>query len=263
MTIRPSIRNRLSGTNVPPAERVVSALFGAAAIGFGLRQRGFIGWSLVGLGAVLAVRGVTGRCPVYRANVLRRGITVHRSVIVQATPQQIYELLRSPTNLPKFMEHVESVEVEHDGAALWTVKEGPAKLQWRAVIVEDTPAKRLVWRSLPGGAIDTEGSFELHEATGGRGTIVAVKLRYMPPGGAPVAGVVGNLLRRITGVQLGQELARLQQLIEVGELTTNAPRPEDVTEREKLGSAVEAARSLHNYGAPSHDPRAATLRGGV
>ncbi|MGE0546313.1 MAG: SRPBCC family protein [Kofleriaceae bacterium] len=263
MTIRPSIRNRLSGTNVPQVERVVSTLFGAAAIGFGLRQRGFIGWSLVGLGAVLTVRGITGRCPVYRARVLRRGIAVHRSVIVQASPQKVYELLRTPTNLPKFMEHVEAVEIEHDGATLWTVKEGPAKLQWRAEIIEDTPAKRLVWRSLPGGAIDTEGSFELYEATGGRGTVVAVKLRYMPPGGAPVAGIVGNLLRRITGVQLGQELARLQQLIEVGELTTSAHRPEDVAETEKLASAVEAVRSLHSNGAPKRPTAPTTLGGDV
>jgi uncharacterized membrane protein len=256
MTEDLTIRHRLTGTNVPPIERIVSTAFGGFAIAFGVRRGGLFGWSIAGLGAMLAVRGLSGRCPVYRAQVLRRGISVHRSVIVQAPPRRVYDLWRDPTNLPKFMEHVDSVEVAPDGTTLWTVHEGPAKLHWRAEIIEDTPGRRLVWRSLPGGDVETDGSLDLYEATGRRGTVVAVKLRYVPPGGAPVAGMVGNLLRRITAVQLGKELARLQQLIEVGELTTGAARPETVAETEKIASAQHVKAGLRGNGAPSPSPGA-------
>lgn len=235
----PRIRTRLVGVNVPPAERILSGFFGGLAIGIGLRERSLGGFALIGLGTFAMVRAVAGRCPLYRTRAARKGVQVRRAITIQATPQQVYDLWRNPTNLPKFMHHVKAVSLEDSGISHWSISLGHKELEWRAKVVEDTPPRRLRWKSLPGGDIEHEGSLVLREAPGDRGTIVEVKMRYFPPGGLFVASALYGFLRNFTEVQIGQELARLQQLLETGEITTGARRVADLDEdRDKAIAAA-------------------------
>jgi uncharacterized membrane protein len=126
------------------------------------------------------------------------------------------------------MAHVKSVELEPGGISHWTVDEGGRELTWRAEIIEEEPGRRLRWRSLPGGDLDHEGILDLHEAPGDRGTVVEVRLRYRPPGGVVVSGMLSGLLRELPGLQLAEELARLRMLVETGELATGMRRPAEV-----------------------------------
>jgi uncharacterized membrane protein len=235
------IRSRIVGVNVPRLERVASVVVGGALAALGLRRRSLGGIAVAGVGAALIARGVTGRCPTYRVRALRKGIQVRRAVTIQATPQQVYEVWRDLENLPRFMQHVDSVTLEEGGISRWRVTEGPKQLEWRAEIVEDTPGRRLRWRALPGGDIRHEGSIDLRQAPGDRGTIVEVKLHYFPPGGLLVASMLPGFFRKLTNVQIGQELARLQQLIETGELTTGARRVEDLDDHDKAITAAQVA----------------------
>jgi uncharacterized membrane protein len=114
------------------------------------------------------------------------------------------------------------------------VKEGPKRLEWRAEILEDTPARRIRWKSLPGGDIEHEGVIEISEAAADHGTTVEVKLQYFPPGGLFVASALAGFLRKLTSVQIGEELARLQQLVETGEITTGARRLDELGEEAKV-----------------------------
>ncbi len=232
-----TIRSRLVGPNVPGYERIASVAAGGALAVIGVRRKGLAGVLLAALGGALVFRGVTGRCAAYRMRAVRKGIEVRRSVTVQASPHEVYELWRDLRNLPRFMSHVRSVELESDGTSRWVIEEGGRKLEWRAEITEETPGRRLRWHSLPGGDLDHQGILDLYEAPGGRGTIVEVRMLYRPPGGLFVAGALSGFLREVPGLQLAAELARLRQLIETGELATGARNREDLRPDEKVTTA--------------------------
>jgi uncharacterized membrane protein len=223
-----SIRSRLVGVNVPPVERIASVAIGGALAAIGIRRRSIGGAVLAAIGSALVVRGVTGRSGLYRMRAVRKGIEIRRSVTVQASPREVYALWRDLRNLPRFMSHVKSVDVQPDGISTWTIEEGGRTFGWRAEIVEESPGRRLRWRSLPGGDLDHEGTLDLHEAPGDRGTVVDVRMRYRPPGGLFVSGMLNGLLRDAPGLQLAEELARLRMLVETGELATGARRPTEV-----------------------------------
>ena len=229
-----SIRSRIVGVNIPPGERIATALAGAGLVGLGLTRRSLPGLLLAGLGAAAVVRAAAGRCPMYRARAIKKGIHVRRVITIQATPREIYDLWRDLTNLPKFMDHVDAVEMEEGGISKWTVHEGGKQLTYRAQITEDTPGRRIRWETLPGGDVDHVGTLDLREAPGDRGTEVEVKMHWFPPGGILVASTFYALLRRLVRTQIGIELARLQQLVETGEIATGARRREDI-EREDQG----------------------------
>lgn len=227
------MRNRIVGVNVPPTERLVSGVLGAALIALGVRRASIGGALVAGIGALAAGRALTGRCPVSRARAIRKGLQVRRAVTIQATPRQIYDLCSDPTNLPKFMRHVKSVTREGEGLTRWVVEEAGHQLSWRSRIVEDTPGHRLRWRSLPGGDLELEGSLELFELGHGRGTQVEIKLHYFPPGGLVVASTLDGFLKKLARMQLGEELSRLRQLIETGEIATGSRRIDEVDREQR------------------------------
>jgi uncharacterized membrane protein len=234
-------------------ERIATGLVGAAAIVHGARRRGLVGVLAAGAGTALVVRAITGRCPMYRARAVRRGIHVRRVVTVQAKPEKIYSMWRDLANLPQFMSHVKSVTVESANISRWVVEVGGKELAWRAEIVEDTPNRRLRWKSLPGGDISHEGEIDIRE-DGTRGTVLEVKMHYFPPGGLIVASALYELLRKLASVDIGTELVRLRQLLETGEIATGKRRVDDLPEDEKVmtvstpPATASAQTSAHSVG---------------
>ena len=243
------IRNRITGANIPPFERIATGAVGLGLALYGVTHRGLRRRVALMLGAAALGRAITGSCPIYRSRVIRGGIHVQRSTTILATPHEVYELWRDLPNLPRFMSHVSSIEVEDARISRWTVQEGPMKLEWRAELVEEEPGHRLRWRSLPGGDLWNEGVVELRPAPGDRGTVVEVKLSYRPPGGIVVASLLHGFLRELTYAQLGAELARLRQLIETGEIATGERRLE-LDDRSKTLAASDLAREHVPAGRP-------------
>jgi uncharacterized membrane protein len=68
------------------------------------------------------------------------------------------------------------------------------------------------------------GTVRFREAAGGRGTEVAVDLEYQPP-----AGALGSAIARVLGeepqCQIEEDLRRLKQLMEAGEVATTVGQP--------------------------------------
>lgn len=249
-----TVRSRLVGVNVPPVERMVSGIAGGAAIVIGLQRRSLAGAIAAGVGAAAVVRAITGRCPAYRSRALRKGIQVRKAVTVQASPDQVYELWRDLANLPRFMKHVVEVRVDGDRRSHWVISEAGKRLEWDAEIIEDVPGRRIRWRSVPGGDVRHDGTIDIREAPGDHGTIVELKLHWTPPGGLFVAAALYGFLRKISQVQIAEDLARLQQLLETGELATGARRiTPGVNETSELGElpppAVTAETSAWQGGA--------------
>ena len=160
-----------------------------------------------------------------------RGIQVQKSVIVNRSPEECYAFWRDVSNLPRFMSHLESVEVRSDRQSHWVAR-APAgtRVEWDAEIVDDRPGERISWRSLPGSQVEHSGTVRFMRAPGNRGTIVRVQMQYAPPGGK-VAALAAKLFGEEASQQIPQELRRFKAVIETGEVPTTAGQPAGRTTR--------------------------------
>ena len=147
-----------------------------------------------------------------------KGIRVNSAITVGRPVSEVYGFWRNFGNLPRFMSHLESVEVVDDRRSHWTAL-GPAgiRVEWEAETVEDRPNELISWRSLAGGQVDTAGSVRFRPAPGNRGTEIVVEMRYDPPG-----GVLGASIAKLFG-ESGQEvvnrdLQAFKNVLEVGEV---------------------------------------------
>ena len=158
---------------------------------------------------------------------------VGRTVSINRPRDELYREWRDFTRFPAFMENVEAVEDLGDGRSKWTIK-APlgAAVELVTRITEDKPGEAIAWTSEPESEIATDGRVEFFEAAAERGTAVRLTMRYSPPGGFP-GRVVAKALQREPNVQARRDLRRFKQLMETGEIATNAGpsgRGEPVTE---------------------------------
>jgi uncharacterized membrane protein len=147
-----------------------------------------------------------------------KGIRVKSAITVGRPVSEVYGFWRNLENLPRFMSHLESVELVDDTRSHWSVL-GPAgvRLEWDAETVEDRPNELISWRSLLGGQVKTAGYVRFRPAPGNRGTEIVVEMRYDPPG-----GVLGASIAKLFG-ESGQEvvsrdLQAFKNVMEVGEV---------------------------------------------
>jgi uncharacterized membrane protein len=172
--------------------------------------------------ATAAVMGVTALDVMTAAQLSRsthRGdIPVKESIIINRSPEEVYQFWREVENLPRFMYHLESVKVIDRNRSHWIAK-GPlgARVEWDAEVTEERPNELIAWRSLPDSDIDNSGLVRFESAPGGRGTVVTAVIRYSPPGGA-LGATVAKLLGREPGQQVRDDLRRFKQIMEVGEV---------------------------------------------
>jgi uncharacterized membrane protein len=158
---------------------------------------------------------------------------ITHSLTINASPQTVYAFWRNLDNLPLFMRHLESVTATSDKVSHW-VACAPAgsTVEWDAEIVEEVDSERLAWRTLPDSEVVHEGTVRFERAAADRGTIVRVTLLYEPP-----AGLIGRQVAKLFGEEPGQQiredLLRMKQLIETGEIATTAGQPHG--ERSLLG----------------------------
>jgi uncharacterized membrane protein len=219
------------GVNVGRTERLVSGLAGTALLAFGLGRRRLRG-VLVPVGLWLIGRAGTGRCPVNRAvgrdtargKGTRRaggvgpgeGIRVEHSVTIDRPAGDLYRFWRNFENLPRFMDHLESVTVLDARRSHWVAK-GPmgTRVEWDAEIHSEVEGELISWRSLPGAEVDHAGSVHF-TPQGESATEVRVILRYDPPAGRVGAAVAG-LFGEEPSQQVADDLRRLKQVMESGE----------------------------------------------
>ena len=88
-----------------------------------------------------------------------RGIHAKASCIVNRDPDDVYRFWRELKNLPRFMQHLVSVEETPDGRSHWVAK-GPAgtNVEWDAMIVAEENGRVITWRSLENSDVDNAGA---------------------------------------------------------------------------------------------------------
>ncbi len=204
--------------------RVVGDAMDLALLGDGFSQRRAKPGRL--LAATAAVAGVTAIDALSAARQSRTsmlsqvGAPIHvlRSITINRPPEEVYEFWRDLTNLPTFMSHLESVEMQ-GGRSTWRAK-GPAGLHisWDAKTVLDRPGECIAWRSVESStSVPNRGVVRFKVAPGDRGTELQVELKYEPPGGV-VGAAFAKLFGEEPGQQIDGDLRRLKQVLETGEV---------------------------------------------
>jgi uncharacterized membrane protein len=228
------------GVNVGGVERWASALGGGALALYGLTRGNWGGVVLALIGGTLVYRGATGHCDLYQAIGINtaetstnpiisvpadRGVKVEKSVTINRSPAELYTFWRNFENLPRFMNHLESVKVTSPERSHWVAK-APAgtSVEWDAEIYNEKENELIAWRSLEGSDVDNAGSVRFEPATGGRGTVVRVSLKYDPPGGI-IGAAVARLFGESPAQQIDEDLRRFKQLMETGETATTEGQP--------------------------------------
>ena len=178
------------------------------------------------------------------------GVHVVETITIKRPRTEVYGFWHNFENLPRFMAHLESVQVLDERRSHWKAK-APAgtTVEWDAETVEDRPNELIAWRSLEGSSVPNSGTVQFKDAPGDRGTEVRVELRYQPPGGK-----IGALFAKLFGEEPEQQvkgdLRRFKQVMETGEVVHSdasihqgmhpAQPPEDMGKVTLLGNRESA-----------------------
>jgi uncharacterized membrane protein len=233
--------------NVGKIERWLSMVAGGALAAYGLKRRAVPGGAAALAGAALLYRGATGHCDVYQALGINsaggngtgtiagtgsdtrdqlggsRGIHVEQAVTVNKPISEVYRFWRDFENLPRFMQHLESVAEREEGISHWVAR-GPAgmRVEWDARIINEVDDKVIGWQSLEGSMISTAGSVNFRETP--RGTDVRVHLQYNPPAGK-LGAAVAWMFGEDPNTQVREDLRRFKRLLETSEIPTTEGQP--------------------------------------
>ena len=179
-------------------------------------------------GAAAAVLGVTALDVICAARLRRTPAMASGTGVVRATksitvnqrPEELYRFWRNFENLPRVMRHIASVRTIDDRRSHWVAHApGGYKVEWDSEITDDRPDRYIAWRSLPGADVPNSGAVSFDPAPGGRGTEIRVQLEYRPPGGM-LGSAFAKLLGHAPEQRAMEDLRRLKQLLETGEIAT-------------------------------------------
>jgi uncharacterized membrane protein len=153
------------------------------------------------------------------------GIKVEKSVFVNRPAEELYRFWRNFENLPRFMDHLESVTVLDENRSHWVAK-APAgtKVEWDATIHNEIENQLIAWRSLPGADVNNAGSVHFTPVADGEATEVRVVLSYEPPAGK-LGAAVAKLFGEEPSKQVEDDLRRFKQVAEAAETSGNSRHP--------------------------------------
>ena len=187
-------------------------LVGAAALmAYGITRRSKTSLALATAGGLLALNASRSNNPSHAHT--------RATFLVNASPEQAYQLWRDFSNLARFMRHVKSVEVLDETHSEWVVL-GPMdrEIRWYAEIIEDVKNERISWRSRPDSLVQTSGSVEFRPHRAGRGTYVSATVRYTP--GGKLSKTIATMLGKHPQFMVREDLRRFKALLEAGETPT-------------------------------------------
>jgi uncharacterized membrane protein len=251
------------GKNVSESERMASVVGGGALVAWGVARRGWDGALLAAIGSGLLYRGTTGHCDMYQMlgmNTAKRsgrnvsvpyelGIRIDKTITINKPPAEVYSFWRNLENLPKFMNNLECVREIDNRQSHWIAKgPGSSTVEWHAEIINEKENELIGWRSTSGSQVANAGSVQFKAAPGGRGTVLTIALQYEPPGGT-LGATLAKLVGRDPDAQIAEDLRRLKQLLETGEIPTTQGQPSGG--RTVFGKAMESLEHKGKDRAPS------------
>ena len=198
---------------------------------------GVLGITAIDLLAGLLVSSEHG--PQGTATTTDRGTRrIRRAVTVRTSREGAYALWRDFSNFPRFMRHLDDVQVIDSRRSHWRAKAAAGQsVAWDAEIIEDRPGEAIAWRSVEGSQIANRGRVRFIDAPGDRGTEVHVDLEYAPPLG-PLGAMVAQLFGEEPAQQTADDLRRFKQLIETGRVVSSEATVEDRRVRQRAAQPL-------------------------
>ena len=222
------------GVNVGDTERVVSAAVGGALVLLGLARRSLGGGAAALAGSGLLYRGLTGHCHLYGALGVNTAadqttgpVEVRRSITIDRPADELYRLWRDPQTPARVFGPFADVTPVDPTRARWTVHLPlGGTLTWETRVTEDRPAEVIRWESTEGAPARNSGEVTFGPSASPLepGTVVTLRVRFDPPGGAVGAGLV-KLLDVVPDALAGKALRYFRSLAETGEIPTTDRQP--------------------------------------
>ncbi|HBB95007.1 MAG TPA: cyclase [Blastocatellia bacterium] len=210
MNETPLTQEVIDGANVESGEN--EGLFAKAA------KHPFIAGGAILAGAGLAYAAV--KTIQNAADTIAREVHIETSIAIDKSPEELYAFWRDFENLPLFMKNLESVIELDERKSHWMAKGvGAARVEWDAEIYNETENELIAWRSLENADVVNAGSVRFQKAPTGHGTYVRVTVNYNPPAGK-LGATVAQLLGGEPTQLIKEDLRRLKQMMEVGEIST-------------------------------------------
>lgn len=207
-----------------PTTRCMAMTGGAALVAFGALRRDLSGGMAALAGMALAARGAANRplAELAGASRLRRGVSVQKTITIDAPVSDVYAFWSWYENFPLFMSRVLDVNPDSEGRrSHWRVA-GPAGIpvEFDAELTCAIPNRMLAWCTEPGAAVSHSGFVQFEETKDGR-TRAHVRMAYNPP-----AGWLGHAVASAFGADpkhsLDADLARMKTMIETGRVPHDA-----------------------------------------
>ncbi len=218
--IRSGTKPELLQSHWSPTARFLVGLWSVGLMGFGVARGGKAAPVLGVAGALLGLRSLTNvdfrRLTGWGAGPW--ALTLQKDITVRAPVNEVFAFWQAMHNFPRFMRHVEEVEVTGHGRSHWKVR-GPAgiRFEWTAEITHLEEGKLLAWRSVEGATVENAGVIHFEDLGEGR-TRLDIRLSYNPP-----AGILGHAFAKLLGAdpkkQMDDDLLRLKSLLELGKAT--------------------------------------------
>jgi len=146
----------------------------------------------------------------------RRSITIHKS------PGELYSTWHDPKRLICFLSGAQEVDILDDRRSIWDVDvPGIGLRSWEAEIVDDREDRAIAWQTIGDTGFEHEGSVRFNPAPNNLGTEVKMEIRSRFPGG-PFGNAIARLIGRSPDDYISKTLHKFKQLMETGEVATNA-----------------------------------------
>ncbi len=190
-------------------ERILTGLGGATLVYLALQRPTLTRFLLALGGGALIYRAATGAWPDFQGLVKNADeampgaepLEINASETVARSRHEVYQYWRQLENLPRFMQHLESVTQLDEKRSHWVAKipAGLPTVQWDAEITEEVENERIAWHSVEGATVDNSGEVRFSETPDGQ-TLVQATIRYNPPAGKlgdAVAGLFNDKFRQM------------------------------------------------------------------
>mgnify|MGYP003575351479 CR=1 FL=1 len=208
-------------TNVSTLERILMVTSGAYLLYNGLAKENK-SIPQAGAGGAMLLRGISGYCPVYDAadhlmNDKASNVNIRINSVINKPLDEVYAFWRNLENLPKFMNHLDSVRNIDATTSEWTAK-GPGgigKISWTAEIIKDDKNALLSWNSIEGSTIKNAGKVVFKSK--GKATELDVTISYHAPLG--IAGEsAAKLLNPYFEKLVKDDITNLKVYLETGQV---------------------------------------------
>ncbi len=156
------------------------------------------------------------------------------SLAFQVSPRELYDTVTHPERVASIFDSVESATVVSAGHWRWLLRGSAGSLVPMDIeVVDDAPGSLIAWRTA-GTPFAHHGVIAFQPLDQGKGTLLEVEIEHD-------AGEFGTHAAKTTESTLRQELKRLKQFLETGEVATTSGQP--VGGRSLMGSVLTRGES--------------------